>query len=175
MLRLDLLLCPLLLLIRLSYVVSASGDCQFRALAGALYSDENRHTEVRSRVASWLNTHQKVTLRVSSSPSSTETTQLDFEDFLSKDEYPSWKAYCVSVARPGSWGDHLSLIAAANTFNANIHVISGVAAATDEQATTLIEPQVVETKPASAPPSTIYLTHYPEYHYNYVKKNQKSL
>ena len=38
--------------------------------------------------------------------------------------YPSWREYLQSMAKDGTWGDHMVLLAAANYFQSPIRIIS---------------------------------------------------
>ena len=40
--------------------------------------------------------------------------------------YPSWREYLQSMAKEGTWGDHVVLFAAANHFHTAIRIISSL-------------------------------------------------
>ena len=68
--------------------------------------------------------------------------------------YPSWHEYLQSMAKDGTWGDHVVLFAAANHFQTPIHIISS------------LNHEIV-VKPDHVPPNTnpLMLGHIHEFHY----------
>ena len=68
--------------------------------------------------------------------------------------YPSWCEYLQSMAKDGTWGDHVVLFAAANHFQTPIHIISSL----DREI-------VVEPDHAPANTNPLMLGHIHEFHY----------
>jgi len=131
--------------------VVADGNCQFRSLADQVHKDQNLHEAVREQVVRWLQTNENHHVDDGSSR---------LEDFLDRDLFPSWKDYCTYMKRNGSWGDHMTLMAAAEIFNSEIWIISSVKFSPG------IEP-IINIVPTKKPAKrTIRLAHYHELHYN---------
>ena len=68
--------------------------------------------------------------------------------------YPSWREYLQSMAKDGTWGDHVVLFAAANHFQTAIRIISSL----DREI-------VVHPEQAVADPIPLVLGHIHELHY----------
>ena len=68
--------------------------------------------------------------------------------------YPSWREYLQSMAKDGTWGDHVVLFAAANHFQTAIRIISSL----DREI-------VVHPEHAVADPTPLVLGHIHELHY----------
>ena len=68
--------------------------------------------------------------------------------------YPSWREYLLSMAKDGTWGDHVVLFAAANHFQTAIRIISSL----DREI-------VVHPEHAVADPTPLVLGHIHELHY----------
>ena len=68
--------------------------------------------------------------------------------------YPSWHEYLQSMAKNGTWGDHVVLFAAANHFQTSIRIISS------------LDPEiVVQPDHALADTNPLVLGHIHELHY----------
>ena len=68
--------------------------------------------------------------------------------------YPSWGEYLLSLAKDGTWGDHVVLFAAANRFQTVIRIISSL----DREIVVYLEQAVADTIP-------LVLGHIHELHY----------
>ena len=68
--------------------------------------------------------------------------------------YPSWREYLQSMAKDGTWGDHVVLLAAANYFQTPIRIISSL----DREI-------VVHPEHSVADPTPLVLGHIHEFHY----------
>ena len=68
--------------------------------------------------------------------------------------YPSWRDYLQSMAKDGTWGDHVVLFAAANYFQTAIRIISSL----DREIIVHSEHAVADTTP-------LVLGHIHELHY----------
>jgi len=133
-------------------VVAPDGNCQMRSLADQIHGDENYHIDVRSKIMSWLSKNEKFTIDESGS-----TT---LGDFIDRDHYPRWATYVSYMSRNGSWGDHITLVAASEVYNAQIAIISNVDDGGAGQYMTTIMPR------SKKPTKTINLSHWHEMHYN---------
>tara|TARA_R110002050_G_C8701689_1_gene494871 strand:- start:190 stop:693 length:504 start_codon:yes stop_codon:yes gene_type:complete len=101
----------------------------------------------------------------SSSPSPSEKQFAVFRDFLDRDMYGTWREYCEYISRPGTWGDHLCLLALANALSVRIVIVSSVDIHGDASPVTVIEPLVKKSEMKS-----IFLSHWAEYHYGSLKQ-----
>jgi len=129
--------------------VVADGNCQFRSLADQVLKDQNLHNDVREKVVGWLQLNEQYPIA--------QSAQL--HHFLDREQFPTWKQYCAYMKNSGAWGDHLTLLAAAEIFNAEIWILSSV------RVDPGIEP-VATITPSRAPVKKIRLAHYHEMHYN---------
>jgi len=119
--------------------VEGDGNCQFRALADQLYGSQEHHLELRAQVVAQL---RKDPGR--------------FKGFVPG----SFEDYVADMALPGTWGDHVTLQAAADAFGVQIHVF------TDHllKGGALIEVQPREQRSAKV----LQVTFWAEVHYNSV-------
>eukprot|EP01133_Synstelium_polycarpum_P013306 gene13306-15641_t len=69
----------------------------------------------------------------------------------------NWDDYCNEMSKNGIWGDHLTLVAAAEIYKAKISIISSV----ESNSNFVIE--IVPTKIEN--PKVLLLSHYSEFHY----------
>ena len=54
-------------------------------------------------------------------------SQPDGTDLLNfTDEYPSWPCYLEEMAKSGTWGDHVILVAASNAYDTPICIVSSL-------------------------------------------------
>jgi hypothetical protein len=136
--------------------VAPDGNCQFRAISDQLFDTEAHHRVVRSRAVEWLRDHEARPI---------DKSGTRWSDFLDLDEFKSAGHYCHLMERDGTWGDHFSLMGAAEALDCDIKVISSVAVEDEksEQYITTITPQ---TRPKSATRRTLHLAHHAENHYN---------
>jgi len=132
--------------------VVPDGNCQMRALADQINGDENYHADVRSKIISWLDKNEKFPVDDSGS-----TT---LGDFIDRDHYPRWASYVSYMSRNGSWGDHITLVAAAEVYGVQISIISNVDDGGTGQYMTTIIPR------SRKPTKTVSLSHWHELHYN---------
>eukprot|EP01063_Lacrimia_lanifica_P017552 TRINITY_DN2460_c0_g1_i2.p1 TRINITY_DN2460_c0_g1~~TRINITY_DN2460_c0_g1_i2.p1 ORF type:complete len:595 (+),score=75.64 TRINITY_DN2460_c0_g1_i2:73-1857(+) len=86
------------------HTVKGDGNCQFRSLAWHMYNDEEQHEKVRADVISQLKWRREL--------------YEPFVDGCTYDEYLS------KMAKTSSWGDHVSLQAAADKFCVLLHVVT---------------------------------------------------
>ncbi|GIL73570.1 hypothetical protein Vretimale_5178 [Volvox reticuliferus] len=115
--------------------VAGDGNCQFRALSDQLYGTPDYHASVRQAVVDTLQD------RASS-----------YSCYV-PGEYGQ---YCTSMSKSGTWGDHVTLQAAADHFGLRIMVV-----------TSFSESPVIYIDPAATrSPRTLYLSFWAEVHYN---------
>ncbi|KAI5691885.1 OTUlike cysteine protease [Leishmania braziliensis] len=88
------------------YRVQNDGNCQFRAISHQLFGNENYHDIIRSQIVSYMRSARA------------ESFDYYFESPAQAD------IYYDNLAKPGSWGDELSLRAASDCLYVNIHVLS---------------------------------------------------
>ena len=89
--------------------VQGDGNCQFRAISDQLYGTEKHHVLVRERVVGQLlDTAEK------------------YKPFATSAAVPSssYDEYVAEMAAQGTWGDHITLQAAADAFECQINLIT---------------------------------------------------
>lgn len=104
---------------------------------------------VREAVVDWLRKNERYELPNAS----------HIGDFRDTDKFPDWDAYCDYMNHDGVWGDHFTLLAAAERFNCKIVVISSVEAAEGVDPFTIISAKRPEKG------RIYYLAHLHELHY----------
>lgn len=129
--------------------VPGDGNCQFYSLSDQLYNDFLHAGQIRANCVDWLRHNADLEL----------DNGAKLKEFGHDDD--GWDHYCTLMSLTGTWGDHLTLVAAAELFQVRIVIISS---ATDEsQAVIEIVPST-PTQPAEQL-KVIYLCHYAEFHY----------
>jgi hypothetical protein len=93
-----------------------------------VFGDQERHHEVRQQVVTWLRANEQY-----NGPDGPVTLSA----FLANNR--DWTSFTREVARDGTWGDHLSLIGAANVWQRPVWVLTTLPCS-DDQAVQLIEP-----------------------------------
>eukprot|EP01064_Diplonema_japonicum_P012632 TRINITY_DN20032_c0_g1_i2.p1 TRINITY_DN20032_c0_g1~~TRINITY_DN20032_c0_g1_i2.p1 ORF type:complete len:347 (+),score=77.67 TRINITY_DN20032_c0_g1_i2:72-1112(+) len=83
--------------------VGDDGHCQFRSVAFFVKKDQDRYKEVRKEVVTYLKRHHEI-----------------YSNFVETD-FPD---YCHKMQETKQWGDHVTLVAAANLYNLKIEVIN---------------------------------------------------
>lgn len=129
-------------------VIPGDGNCQFHSISDQLFDGIEQSPWVRAQIVQWLREHGDWELPENGAR---------LRDFALED----WDSYCNNMARPGIWGDHLTLTAAANLFGVRIVLFSSVE---DNHYITEYLPSVITS------PTVLYLCHYAEYHYGSVCK-----
>lgn len=116
--------------------VSGDGNCQFRALADQLYRDPGRHAQVRAAVIGQLRRDPEA-----------------YSVFVTE----PYEAYVSRMAANGTWGDHLTLQAAADVYACRICLL-----------TSYKDSFVVDITPRAGgdPKQTLWLSFFAEVHYN---------
>mmetsp|Transcript_71330 Transcript_71330/g.127188 ORF Transcript_71330/g.127188 Transcript_71330/m.127188 type:complete len:898 (+) Transcript_71330:69-2762(+) len=119
--------------------VIGDGNCQFRALAHQLFGSEVYHGDVRKEVVS----------RLKSFPAS-------YHNFVPSG-YPS---YVSGMALSGTWGDHVTLQAAADRFGVEIKVFSDYERS----------PILMVWPAQKLRPDMISISFHAEHHYNSIRR-----
>jgi hypothetical protein len=96
--------------------VAGDGNCQYRALARFVAGTSEAHGAVRAAVAAHL--RASLFSSASSAPSAIADTFAPLFESAA-----AFGRYVDDVARPGTWGDELTLAAAAEALGAEIHVL----------------------------------------------------
>jgi len=126
--------------------IPGDGNCQMHSLSDQLCGNLKHHAHIRRRLVSWLRANSKLEL-----PNGATLDQ------FANDQ--SWDDYCNSMLKLGTWGDHLTMMAAAEVFKTKIVIISSVPG----------DNYVVEVVPVfCTAQSTLYLSHLSEFHYSSV-------
>ncbi|XP_057429955.1 OVARIAN TUMOR DOMAIN-containing deubiquitinating enzyme 11 [Lotus japonicus] len=83
--------------------MEGDGNCQFRALADQLFGNPEYHKHVRRQVIKQLKHHKKL-----------------YESYVPME----YKSYLKKMKKSGEWGDHVTLQAAADRFEAKICLVT---------------------------------------------------
>jgi len=122
------------------------GNCQFHALVEML--DGQSHGALREQLVDWLEANADFQLNAEDDATAL-VHYLDFD--------PSWAAFCTRMRQPGQYGDHLTLIAAAECTSSQIVVFTSQAQGVNYH----VAPR------DTAAVRTINLVHYPlQMHFN---------
>ncbi|KAJ4975710.1 hypothetical protein NE237_000816 [Protea cynaroides] len=115
--------------------IEGDGNCQFRALADQLFRNPDYHKHVRKQVVRQLKSFKKL-----------------YEGYVPM----KYKQYLKKMKRSGEWGDHVTLQAAADRFEAKICLL-----------TSFRDSCVIEIVPKDkAPTRELWLSFWSEVHYN---------
>lgn len=117
------------------------GNCQFRALSQELYGSQRHHDIVRAQVVSYL-----------------QKNEAEYKAFFDDAE---WAHYLENIGQLKTWGDELSLRAAAEAFAIKVHVI-----------TSTEENWLLEYAPADSSvivAREVFLTYVAPIHYNTIE------
>jgi hypothetical protein len=79
--------------------VPADGNCQMSAISDQLFDTVNKASYVRQKIVTWLRNNSTWSL----------PNGALMKDFVHD---KTWEEYCAEMAREGTWGDHLTLVAA---------------------------------------------------------------
>ncbi|EGC29309.1 hypothetical protein DICPUDRAFT_159121 [Dictyostelium purpureum] len=123
--------------------IPGDGNCQIHSLSDQIYGDLCHSRLIRSNIAQWLRNNKDFKLPNGASLS----------NFVSE---ASWEDYCSNMSKNGTWGDHLTLVAAAELYKTNITIISSVASQNSF---------FIEIKPRIKSDRNIILSHFSEFHY----------
>jgi len=107
--------------LKVSNFISKDGNCMFRAMAYHLTSSQANHMEVRMKALHWLQCNPDILLAFAAQG----------------DGHLSAAAYLANMAKPGTWGDEIMLMAIAKAYNVSIMVFSGIDPLTGDQHATV--------------------------------------
>ncbi|GAX81219.1 hypothetical protein CEUSTIGMA_g8651.t1 [Chlamydomonas eustigma] len=116
-------------------IVTGDGACQFRALSDQLYRTPLYHDVVRSKVLDQLKAHP---------------------DVYSMYVPAEYEEYCTEMAKLTTWGDHVTLKAAADAYGLQIKVLTSFV----DKAFIKIEPKQCQSQ------RVLWLSFWAEVHYN---------
>lgn len=111
-----------------------------------MWHRQNDHRRVRLDTIDWLRQHEVY---------DGNDGIVRFSDFLIEQEYPNWNIFCQHMSLDGVYGNHFTLVAAAEVYKREIHVISA-----HDGSIQVITPKIRTSQ-------KVHLMHYIEYHYNY--------
>eukprot|EP01130_Rhizamoeba_saxonica_P000304 TRINITY_DN10282_c0_g1_i1.p1 TRINITY_DN10282_c0_g1~~TRINITY_DN10282_c0_g1_i1.p1 ORF type:complete len:168 (+),score=16.23 TRINITY_DN10282_c0_g1_i1:18-521(+) len=131
--------------------IPGDGNCQFASIADQIYNTHHKHNKVRKQVIKWLKRNEHFQLE--------NGTYLS--EYLVKTKHcHTWKQYLKHMKKKGIWGDHLTLIAAAELYRVRIIIISSVDCDVVD-----VDP-ITEIVPRSGTwNDVVYLSHLHEFHY----------
>mmetsp|Transcript_15686 Transcript_15686/g.51323 ORF Transcript_15686/g.51323 Transcript_15686/m.51323 type:complete len:258 (-) Transcript_15686:529-1302(-) len=121
--------------------VVGDGACQFRALAHQMEGDQELHGKIRGDVVSQL-----------------EKARSTYENFVIDETY---EEFLVKMASPSTWGDHVTLQAAADVFQVRVCLITSYPV----KPFIHVLPNGVDDKDASTL-RTLWLSFWAEVHYS---------
>jgi len=126
--------------------IPGDGNCQMYSVSDQLCGNLKHSKFIRRTLVNWLRKSSEISL----------SNGCCLKDFVHDQ---TWEAYCQKMLRDGEWGDHLTLIAAAEVFKAVIVIVSSIPG----------DNYLIEITPTfSTPTRTIMLSHFAEYHYGSV-------
>lgn len=111
------------------------GNCQFRSLSDQLYRTPSHHKLVREQIVKHLKRNSE-----------------QFRGFISDD----FDSYCKQMSKKGTWGDHVTLKAAADCFGIHMWLLTSYP---DSSALEIDSKEVKSNR-------TLYLSFWAEVHYN---------
>ncbi|KAL9398102.1 hypothetical protein Peur_007063 [Populus x canadensis] len=115
--------------------IEGDGNCQFRALADQLFRSPDYHKHVRKKIVKQLKHFRK-----------------SYEGYVPM----KYRSYVKKMKKPGEWGDHLTLQAAADQFGAKICLV-----------TSFRDTCYIEIMPKDKSPTReLWLSFWSEVHYN---------
>jgi len=127
--------------------IPGDGNCQFYSLSDQLCGKLDHAGFLRKSIVHWLRNNGDLEL----------SNGAKMKDFAHD---RTWEQYCNEMDRNGTWGDHLTLIAATEIFSIQIFIISSV---TGDNFIVDIVPEKVR------PHRLVMLSHYAECHYGSVQ------
>eukprot|EP01128_Nolandella_sp_AFSM9_P010266 TRINITY_DN7059_c0_g1_i1.p1 TRINITY_DN7059_c0_g1~~TRINITY_DN7059_c0_g1_i1.p1 ORF type:complete len:582 (-),score=102.00 TRINITY_DN7059_c0_g1_i1:27-1772(-) len=128
-------------------VIPGDGNCQFCAISDQLFDTLDNGGYVRQKCVDWLRENRDWEL-----PNGAVLWNFAHDQ--------SWEDFCMELSRSGIWGNHLTLVAACETFGVRIRVISSVKG---DSYITSVNPKSVTTQ------KIVWLSHYAEFHYGSLK------
>eukprot|EP00003_Mantamonas_plastica_P024738 TRINITY_DN4675_c0_g4_i1.p1 TRINITY_DN4675_c0_g4~~TRINITY_DN4675_c0_g4_i1.p1 ORF type:complete len:316 (+),score=91.47 TRINITY_DN4675_c0_g4_i1:96-1043(+) len=123
--------------------ISGDGNCQFAAIAHQMTGDDKQHLEIRSQVVSHIANNRS-----------------KYINFVPNDV--GFDRYVEIMSAEGTWGDNLTLQAAADAFGIPIMIITSA----NDSEFVKIEPDLLQTESDS---DMIWLSYHSQRHYNSVR------
>jgi len=140
--------------------IEGDGNCQFRALADQLFEDPQRYAEVRKEIYRWLKKHED--FKIGSAK---------LKDFCPSSK--GWTKYCKEMKKDKTWGDHITLFAAAQVWKVQIFVLSSFVPKNQTEYEPIpdvtISPELTEGEDVQ---SFLYLVHWHERHYSSLRMKE---
>jgi len=96
--------------LKVSNMIGKDGNCMFRAMAYHLTGNQANHFTVRMKALSWLQRNPDILLAFAAQG----------------DGHLSAATYLANMAKPGTWGDEIMLMAIAHAHSISIMVYSGI-------------------------------------------------
>lgn len=125
--------------------VPGDGNCQMSSLSFQIFGNFENAQDVRLLIVGWLRSNGDL--------------ELPENNALLKDfSYLEWNKYCDLMEKNGTWGDHITLIAAAEIFNRSIVIVSSIPGSN-------FITEIVPMKGPSEGSKPMYLSHYAEFHF----------
>lgn len=133
-------------------VIPGDGNCQFHSLSDQIFDNIQQTHWIRNRIVLWLREHGNWILPENGAR---------LQDFVADD----WDTYCNSMSKNGTWGDHLTLIAATYVFGVRIVLFSSI---DDNNYVTEYIPSIIKSS------KILFVCHYAEYHYGSLTRQDKN-
>jgi hypothetical protein len=136
--------------------VTGDGNCQFHAVSRQLSNNfkgnvgDISHLNLRKKAVEWLRQNPEW------NPWKEEGCAL--HNFVDEE----WGRYCDRMAKSGTWGDHITLIALVEILNVGIRIISSVVG---DQFMTEIDPSSKSGDSSLGRSKVLFLGHRSEFHY----------
>eukprot|EP00727_Mastigamoeba_balamuthi_P009891 m51a1_g5524 hypothetical protein (734) ;mRNA; r:424710-427715 len=128
--------------------IPGDGNCQFSAVSDQLWDTIDENARLRKEAVDWLRCHADWHTGNGAS----------LHWFVDED----WADYCSRMAKPGTWGDHLTLIALCECLGVAITVVSSVEG---DNFLTEIKPSEEALLKCKTGARVLLLSHYAEFHY----------
>ena len=132
---------------------AGGGNCLFLAISQQLekvFGTVRSHQDIRKDLVTFMSENPNL-------------GSVHLPSFVSN--YPTWHAYLNSMRQDGTWGDHLTLMAAANVYHMSITIVSSVEDS---------EPVVIDPATGTSQ-GTILLGHLAELHYMTLQPVQRDV
>jgi len=125
-------------------VIPGDGNCQFSAVSDQLFDTIDKSTYIRQTAVDWLRRSRDFEL-----PNGAVLWNFAYDQ--------TWDEFCNELARPGIWGNHLTLVAISEIFGVRIRIISSVKG---DNFTTEVNPSKLKSA------KIVWLSHFAEFHYS---------
>jgi len=136
--------------------IPGDGNCQFSSLSDQLTNDISHAAFIRRSVVNWLTINSDTVLE-----NGAKISEFSYDI--------PWRAYLQEMSKHGTWGDHLTLIAASEIFNKSVIIISSIPC---DSLNYLLEINPNIQSKDIAPTGKIMLSHLTEYHYGSIQEKK---